>query len=97
MSNDQSTVSNDPAADIGKWWGNSSTVWGAVITGLAAVLPALGPAMGMSITPDTIHSGADQVAAIIQAVVGLAGTVATIRGRVNATQPLTQRFVSLKI
>lgn len=97
MTNSQTSTAADPTADIAKWWGNSSTVWGAVVTGLAAVLPALGPAVGVSITPDTIHTGADQVGAIVQALAGLVGTIATIRGRVNATQPLKLKMVSIKI
>lgn len=97
MSNEQTASASNPTADIAKWWGNSSTIWGAVVTGLAAVLPALGPAFGVSITPDTIHTGADQVTAIVQALVGLAGTIATIRGRANATQPLKLKLVTLKI
>lgn len=95
MANDQTTT-NISAADP-KWWGNSSTIWGAVVTGMAAVLPALAPAFGVSITPDTINTGADQIGAIIQAAVGLAGTIAAIRGRVVATRPLSQKLVSLKI
>ena len=97
MTNSQTSTASDPTADMAKWWGNSSTIWGAVVTGLAAVLPALGPAVGVSITPDTIHTGADQVGAIVQALVGLAGTIATIRGRVNATLPLKFKMVSIKI
>jgi len=99
MSNDQTSQSssNDQVFDSSKWWGNSTTIWGAVVTGMAAVVPVLGPAIGVTITPDTVHTGADQVSAIVQAVIGLMGTIATIRGRVNATQSLSQKLVSLKI
>jgi len=99
MANDQSSQngSNDQGFDSAKWWGNSTTIWGAVITGLAAVVPALAPAIGVQITPDTIHTGADQIGAIIQALMGLAGTIAAINGRVNASQKLMQRLVSVKI
>jgi lysozyme family protein len=86
--------SNPPAP---KWWGHSLTVWGAVVTGLSAVLPALAPAFGFDVSPDTVHTAADQVSAILQATFGLAGTVATIFGRVRATQSLTQRSVMLKL
>lgn len=80
-----------------KWWGQSMTIWGALVTGLAAVLPALGPAIGVSISPDTVHTGADQLTAIIQAVIGLAGTIAAVRGRINATRPLQQRLITMKL
>ena len=38
------------AAERPKWWGQSITIWGTVITGLSTVLPALGPAFGIDIT-----------------------------------------------
>jgi uncharacterized protein (TIGR02594 family) len=86
-----------PAATQPKWWGRSLTIWGAVVAGLAAVLPAVGPAIGVEITPATVHTAADQVGAIAQAVTGLAGTIAAIYGRVRATQPLEQRLLTLKV
>ena len=82
---------------VPKWWGHSLTIWGAVVAGLAAVLPALGPALGVEISPQIIHTSADQVTAIVQAAIGLAGTLAAIFGRVRATQPLEQRSVTLKL
>jgi lysozyme family protein len=30
-----------------KWWGESMTIWGTIITGLATVLPAFGPLIGV--------------------------------------------------
>ena len=80
-----------------KWWGQSLTIWGAVVTGLAAVLPALGPAVGLDVTPAAVHTAADQIGAIVQALAGLAGTLTAIYGRVRATQPLQQRLVTLKL
>ena len=73
------------------------TIWGAVVTGLAAILPALGPAIGINVTPQTIHTAADQAAAVIQAATGLAGTLMAIYGRVRATQPLEQRLVTVHV
>ncbi len=46
------TSETQPAA---KWWGQSITIWGAVITGLSTVLPALGPAFGIDITGDLVR------------------------------------------
>lgn len=91
MTTDQQTAA-DP-----KWWGQSMTIWGAVITGLAAVLPALSPAIGVDVTPTTVHAVADQIGSVIQAATGLAGTLMAIYGRVRATQPLQQRLVTLKV
>src|SRR5512134_2588709 len=33
----------------GKWWGQSLTIWGAVITALSTLAPALGPVIGVDI------------------------------------------------
>ena len=86
-----------PAATEPKWWGQSLTIWGAVVTGLAAVLPAVGPAFGLNVSPATVHTAADQIMGIAQAVTGLAGTFAAIYGRTRAIQPLIQRTVMLKV
>lgn len=85
-----------PAAEP-KWWGQSLTIWGAVVTGLAAVLPAVGPAFGLNVSPATVHTAADQIMGIAQAITGLAGTLAAIYGRTRAVQPLVQRTVTLKV
>lgn len=71
-----------------KWWGNSTTIWGAVITGLAAILPAIGPAVGLEIPREAVTSSADQIGAIVQAATGLAGTMLAIFGRIKATRPV---------
>lgn len=89
---DQTTLPVQP-----KWWGQSLTIWGAVVTGLAAVLPAVGPAFGIDVTPTSVHTAADQIGAIAQAAAGLAGTLVTIFGRLRANQPLQQRLMTLKI
>ena len=96
MTSDQANAAAPFSTDP-KWWGDSQTIWGAIVTGLAAVVPVLGPAIGVTISADTVHLGADQMTAIVQAVIGLAGTIATIRGRIRATQPLTQRMITVKI
>lgn len=80
-----------------KWWGESMTVWGAIITAVATVLPALGPVVGWDITPEMVKLAGSQTYALVQAVAGLMGTLLTIYGRVRATQPLERRPVSLKL
>jgi lysozyme family protein len=71
-----------------KWWGQSLTIWGALITGISTVLPLVGPLVGLDITSDLVHQLGDQVLAVVQAVGGLAGTVLTIYGRTRATTRL---------
>lgn len=80
-----------------KWWGNSVTVWGALITALSTVLPTLGPILGIDITSDLVRELGDQLVLTVQAVGGLIGTVMTIYGRVRATGPLERRDVSVKL
>ena len=80
-----------------KWWGQSLTIWGGVVTGLAAVLPVIGPVFGLTVSPATVHTAADQMIAVAQALGGLTGTLAVIFGRVRATQPLMQRTMTVKV
>ena len=80
-----------------KWWGQSITIWGAIITGLSTVLPALGPAFGIDITGDLVREAGAGIVQTVQAVGGLLGTIMTIYGRVRATRPLEQRYMQLKV
>ena len=80
-----------------KWWVASRTIWGTFITALATVLPALGPLLGFTIPAELIHQLGEQVLLLVQALVGLAGTILTIYGRMRATTPLERRRVSLKL
>lgn len=79
-----------------KWWGQSVTIWGALITALSTVLRALGPALGIDITTDLVRELGGEVVQTIQAVGGLIGTILTIYGRARATQPLVQREMTVK-
>jgi uncharacterized protein (TIGR02594 family) len=88
------TPDTQPAA---KWWGQSITIWGAVITGLSTVLPALGPAFGIDITGDLVREAGEGIVQTAQAVGGLIGTLMTIYGRVRATKPLAQRSMQVKL
>jgi uncharacterized protein (TIGR02594 family) len=80
-----------------KWWGQSLTVWGAIVTALATVLPLIGPLIGFDISADTVHQVSDQLVTIGQLVTGLIGTLMTIYGRSRALGPLVLRDVSLRV
>ena len=80
-----------------KWWGNSVTIWGALLTGLSTVLPALGPAIGIDITSDLVREVGEKIVETTQAVGGLIGLAMTIYGRVRATQPLERRDMTVKL
>ena len=71
--------------------------WGALITGLSTVLPALAPVIGIDITADLVREAGEKIVETTQTVGGLIGLVMTIYGRVRASQPLTQRVMSLKL
>lgn len=69
------------------------TIWGALITASATVLPALGPAIGIDVAPETIRELGDRVVDVMQVLGGLIGTVMTIYGRKRARTRLVRRDV----
>jgi lysozyme family protein len=91
------TETTSATQSTGKWWGQSVTIWGVLITALSTVLPTLGPVIGIDITGDLVREVGDGVVQTVQAIGGLIGTLLTIYGRVRATEPLTQRDVQLKL
>lgn len=80
-----------PAAPSPKWWGQSLTIWGTIITSLSTVVPILGPALGINVGGDLIRQLGDDVVVLAQAAGGVAGTVMAIWGRMRATQPVERR------
>lgn len=91
------TTTTTDTQTAGKWWGQSVTIWGVVITALSTVLPTLGPVLGIDVTADLVRELGDGVVQTVQAVGGLIGTLMTIYGRMRASTPLTQRDVQLKL
>jgi lysozyme family protein len=80
-----------------KWWGHSLTIWGAIVTTLATVLPALGPVIGIDISGEMVRELGDQLARAVQAVGGLVGIAMTVYGRFRATRPLERRDVQMRV
>ena len=80
-----------------KWWGESMTIWGTLITAAATVLPVLGPLLGIDLTPDLIKQLGTDILTAVQAIGGLVGTIMAILGRVRAIQPLMRRPFSLTL
>ena len=64
---------------------------------LSTVLPVLEPALGIDVTADLVREVGAEVVQTAQAVGGLVCTILTIYRRARASQPLTQRAVSMKI
>ena len=79
------------SSDDSKWWLNSKTMWGTLITAAATVIPVLGPAVGIVLPADLITSFGDQVVTAAQALAGLFGTALAIYGRLKADTPLVLR------
>jgi hypothetical protein len=80
-----------------KWWGQSMTIWGALLTAMSTVLPLLGPILGLDLTPELIQRLGQDVVLLFQALGGVIGTVLTILGRMRATTLLERRPVRLKL
>lgn len=93
-----SLATTAPALEpLPKWWASSMTVWGAIITGVATVLPTVAPLAGVDIGRDVAQQLGDDAMRIVQSVSGVAGLLLTIYGRIRAAQPLERRIVSLKL
>ncbi len=82
------SVPSIPRAPEQKWWGESLTIWGVVITTLSTVLPTLGPIIGIDITAEMIRELGAALTQTVQAIGGLIGTLMTIYGRMRANAPL---------
>jgi hypothetical protein len=73
------------------------TVWGALITGAATVLPTIGPLVGLDISGDIAQQLGTEVMRVVQGVTGIAGLVLTVYGRMRAAQPLERRILTLRL
>lgn len=84
-----------PATPDTKWWGQSMTIWGVIITTLSTVLPAFAPLLGLDITAELIRQLGDQIVVIAQAAGGLVGTILAIWGRARATTALERKQITM--
>ncbi len=93
------TPSQSTRSDVSnnKWWGESLTVWGALLTAVSTVLPIIGPLFGLDLTPDIIRTLGDQTLVAIQAIGGVVGTLMTILGRARATTHLSRRSMTVQL
>ena len=91
-----SSVSSDTAPSA-KWWGQSLTIWGTIVTALATVLPIAGPLIGLDVTAEMVRQLGDGVVQVIEALGGVIGVVVAIYGRTRAVQPLVRRDFLVKL
>jgi lysozyme family protein len=95
---DTTTSRPAPASETeAKWWGQSLTIWGAIVTAVSTVLPALAPLIGIEITADLVRTLGSQLSAAVSAIGGVVGTVMTIYGRARATTRIERRDVRLHL
>ncbi|MBS0270149.1 MAG: TIGR02594 family protein [Proteobacteria bacterium] len=86
-----STTATNTTDDGSKWWAQSKTLWGTLITAAATVLPVVAPTIGVSLPADVIQTFGDQVLTAVQALTGVFGTALAIYGRFTASSVLSLR------
>jgi uncharacterized protein (TIGR02594 family) len=86
-----------PQTQRPKWWGGSITIWGVLVTALTAVLPALGPLVGLEISAEIADAIGRELTNFAQGGGGLLGTVIAIYGRLRARGPLIRKRLSLTV
>lgn len=94
---DQATPPLSSPSVESKWWGNSLTIWGVLVTALSTVAPTVLAAFGFDIPSSLIEQLGGDVVTVAQAVAGLVGTLMTIVGRMRAALPLTRRPLALRL
>ena len=90
--NEETSMTNEP-----KWWLQSLTVWGTIITGLSTVLPIIGPFVGINLSGALIVQFGDQITHVLQALGGVIGTIMAITGRFRASAPLQQSLFTFRL
>jgi hypothetical protein len=85
------------AVAAAKWWGHSLTIWGALITALTTVVPAVAPLFGLNITAELIQQLGEAVVLFAQALGGLVGTSMAIYGRIRANAPVERRQFTIAL
>lgn len=81
----------------GKWWLNSLTIRGALLSAASAALPVVGAIAGIDLSSESVRQLGEQTVAVVQAVGGLADMMMTIAGRTRAAFPLERRSVRVLI
>ncbi len=97
MTDATDTTTTTDAQPQGKWWGQSMTIWGVIITSISTVLPVVGPLFGLNITAELIQQLGDGIAQVTQAAGGLIGTALTIWGRIRTSDPIARRQFTLTL
>jgi hypothetical protein len=86
-----------PMTNEPKWWAQSLTIWGTIITGISTVAPIVGPLFGINLSGALISQFGAETMQVLQAAGGVLGTLMAITGRARATAPLQQSLFSIKL
>lgn len=86
-----------PQPQKSKWWGESVTIWGVLITTLTAVLPALAPVFGFEISAELAETIGRELTNLVEGGGGLLGTAIAIYGRLRARGPLIRKRLSMTL
>lgn len=78
-----------------KWWGQSMTIQGVLITAMTTVLPVVAAAAGVDV--GLVRVFGEQAISVAQSIGGLVGTCMAITGRVRAVAPVTTRDVTIRL
>ena len=95
----EAAPSNPPARPTPgpKWWGESMTIWGTILTAVSTVAPAVLAVLGIDLPADLIQKLGHDAVLAAQALGGLIGTVLTVAGRLRADQRLATRRQTLRV
>ncbi len=82
---------------LAKWWGNSLTIRGALLSAASAAFPIFGTVVGIDLSGETIRQIGEQTVVLVQAAGGLAGMAMSIAGRLRATARLERRSFAVQL
>lgn len=75
-----------------KWYARSLTMWGAAVTSVSVVIPAVNPLLqlmfGFEIEPGWLTELDAHIKNILSALGGIGGLIMIVVGRIRAIEPL---------
>jgi uncharacterized protein (TIGR02594 family) len=94
---DSTPITIPSSTSDAKWWGSSLTIWGALLTAISTVLPAILSSFGIDLPGPLLAQLGTDIMTAVQAAGGLAGTIMTILGRIRASVPIERRAIAVRL
>jgi uncharacterized protein (TIGR02594 family) len=91
------TPATAPRDDDAKWWGHSKTMWGAIISAAATLIPVFGPMVGIYLPGDLVRDIGEKTLMAVQAATALFGAFLTVYGRLKADKSLSRRTFNVRM